>query len=365
MAPVVSVCVVNHDYARFLPAAIDSALGQGWGDVEVVVVDDGSTDGSRQVIAGYGDRVIAVHKENGGQGSAFNAGFAACSGDLVAFLDADDVLEPGMAAAAAGELATCPGLSKVQFMMRVIDGDGNDLGVTIPPRPAYQRSGDLCRPVLRYRTYPWPPSSANVYSARALRRVLPLPAEDYRTYADAYLVELTPLLGPIRSVASPGASYRLHGANDFLSIAVDAGWLRRKIALIELGHEHVRRLASELGIHGVPDRATDLWDAAFLGYRLASLRLDPDRHPVAGDRRVALVGSGVASSLANPLLCWPSRARRAAWFLAAGLLPGRAGCEAARRWVPDGPGPRRGWERKLAALRAPQTAGAGAGAGNG
>ncbi len=322
----------------------------------MVVVDDGSTDASDEMMARYGGRVVAVRKPNGGQGSAFNAGFAACSGDLVAFLDADDVLDPGMAAAAAGELFACPDLSKVQFMMRLIDGEGKDLRVTIPPRPGYQRSGDLRSHVLRFRTYPWPPNSANVYAARALRRVLPLPAEHYRTYCDAYLAELMPLLGPIRSVGLVAASYRLHGANDFLSVDVGPECLRRKIALIEMGHQHVRGLASELGIEGVPLRSTDVRDAAFLGYRLASLRLDPARHPVSGDRRLALVASGMAASLANPLLCWPSRIRRAAWFLAAGLAPGPAGRDIARRWLPDGPGPRRGWPRHLSAPRAPVTA---------
>lgn len=356
MSPLVSICIVNHNYARFLAAAIDSALGQTWPHVEVVVVDDGSTDASAEVIARYGGRVVAIHKPNGGQGSAFNAGFAACSGDLVAFLDADDMLEPGMAEAAAAELCRCPDLSKVQFMMRLIDGDGTDLGITIPPRPAYQRSGDLCRHVLRFRTYPWPPNSGNVYASRALRRVLPLPAEHYRTYCDAYLAELMPLLGPIRSLGVVAADYRLHGTNDFLSIDVGAEWLHHKIALIELGHEHVRRLASELGIDGVPARATDVSDAAFLGYRLASLRLAPAQHPVPGDRCLSLVASGIAASLANPLLCWPNRIRRLAWFLAAGLAPGQAGREIARRWLPDGPGPRRGWPRGAVAGPAPLAA---------
>lgn len=182
--------------------------------------------------------------------------------------------------------------------------------------------------------------------------MLPLPAEQYRTYCDAYLAELMPLLGPICSPAVVAVNYRLHGDNDFLSIDVDPEWLRRKIALIDLGHQHVRHLASELGIDGVPERATDLRDAAFLGYRLASLRLDPARHPVAGDRRLGLTASGMAASLANPLLAWPSRIRRAAWFLIAGLAPGPPGREVARRWLPDGPGPRRNWPRNPRSPRA-------------
>ena len=71
-----SVIVVNHNYERFLAQAVDSALGQRDADTEVIVVDDGSTDGSRLVIAGYGSRVRAVLQANSGQAGAFNAGLA-------------------------------------------------------------------------------------------------------------------------------------------------------------------------------------------------------------------------------------------------------------------------------------------------
>src|SRR2546429_9532950 len=90
----VSIIVNNYNYASFVGQAIDSALAQTYPNTEVVVVDDGSTDGSAKVIAGYGDRVIAVMKSNGGQGSAYSAGFERSSGDVVCFLDADDVLYP-------------------------------------------------------------------------------------------------------------------------------------------------------------------------------------------------------------------------------------------------------------------------------
>ena len=79
--PRVSVVVNNFNYERYLGEAIDSALAQDHDDVEVVVVDDGSTDGSADVVRAYGSRVVPVLKPNGGQGSAFNAGFAAATGD--------------------------------------------------------------------------------------------------------------------------------------------------------------------------------------------------------------------------------------------------------------------------------------------
>jgi len=78
--PLVSIIINNYNYARFLRDAIDSALNQTYDRTETIVVDDGSTDNSREIIAGYGDRIIPVLKENGGQNSAFDAGFAASAG---------------------------------------------------------------------------------------------------------------------------------------------------------------------------------------------------------------------------------------------------------------------------------------------
>src|SRR5919107_292807 len=82
----VSIVINNYNYDRFLGRAIESALDQSYTLVEVVVVDDGSTDGSRQVMRRYSDRVVTVEQPNGGQAAAINAGFAACHGDLVVFL---------------------------------------------------------------------------------------------------------------------------------------------------------------------------------------------------------------------------------------------------------------------------------------
>src|ERR1700689_4315876 len=92
--PLVSIIVDNFNYARFIRAAIDSALAQSYAQVEVIVVDDGSTDNSRDVISSYGNRLSAVFKPNGGHASAFNAGFRASRGSIVMFLDADDALLP-------------------------------------------------------------------------------------------------------------------------------------------------------------------------------------------------------------------------------------------------------------------------------
>src|SRR5438128_2226574 len=118
----VSIIVTNHNYAEFLPHALHSALQQRGPEVEVIVVDDGSTDSSRDVIASFGDRVRPCLQDNQGQKGAFNTGLAAATGDIVMFLDSDDELTPGTAAAVAAAFAAHPEAGRVLFRLAVVDG---------------------------------------------------------------------------------------------------------------------------------------------------------------------------------------------------------------------------------------------------
>src|SRR6266700_1460758 len=102
--PLASIIIDNYNYGRFLEQAIESALNQNYLRTEVIVVDDGSTDNSREVIARYGNRILPLVKDNGGQASAFNAGFRRSHGEVVLFLDADDALFPTAAAGAVEAL---------------------------------------------------------------------------------------------------------------------------------------------------------------------------------------------------------------------------------------------------------------------
>src|SRR5207248_6442625 len=91
--PLVSIVLSNYNYGRFVDQAIESALAQTYPRVEVVVVDDGSTDDSREVIGRY-EGIVSIFKPNSGQMSAINAGFAACHGAAICFFESDDVLAP-------------------------------------------------------------------------------------------------------------------------------------------------------------------------------------------------------------------------------------------------------------------------------
>ena len=91
--PLVSVVVPVRNGERFLGEALDSVLTQGYEPLELIVVDDGSTDGSSDIARAYGAHVI--QEESDGLAAARNAGLAAAQGELIAFIDADDVWLPG------------------------------------------------------------------------------------------------------------------------------------------------------------------------------------------------------------------------------------------------------------------------------
>lgn len=94
MNPHFSVIIPAYNAAATLARAIDSVLAQTWPAHEVIVVDDGSTDATADVAAGYGDAVRLIRQTNSGVSVARNAGAAAATGDWLAFLDADDWYAP-------------------------------------------------------------------------------------------------------------------------------------------------------------------------------------------------------------------------------------------------------------------------------
>jgi len=94
-APLVSVVIPAYNCARFIGEALDSVFAQDYPELEVVVVDDGSTDDTCAVVEGYGDRVKLIRQRNAGAAVARNEGMRRASGEYVAFLDSDDLWLPG------------------------------------------------------------------------------------------------------------------------------------------------------------------------------------------------------------------------------------------------------------------------------
>jgi Glycosyl transferase family 2 len=213
-----SVVIVNYNYERFLHEAIGSALSQG-DEVDVIVVDDGSSDGSAEVIRRYGDRVTPQMQANAGQASAFNAGFTASTGEVVCFLDADDYLLPGTMIDVLARFAA-ERFAKLHWPLLEVDEVGQQLGGINPPvdLPA----GDLAELVVERGpgAYPTPPSSGNAYSRSFLDEAMPVPTE-LRVCADGYLYDLAPLYGPVARLDRPGGAIRFHDGSNFMARGYD------------------------------------------------------------------------------------------------------------------------------------------------
>jgi hypothetical protein len=322
MEPAASIIINNYNYAAFLTRSIESALAQTAPGVEVVVVDDASVDRSREIIRGYGERIVAVLREvNGGQGAAINAGFRACKGQVVLFLDADDFLYPRAVAEVLSRWR--PGVSKVHYRLDLVDRA--ERKIALYPSPEVQLdSGDVVPRLLRTGHYETPVMSGNAFSRAVLERILPVPEGDFRISADGYLVTIAPFHGPVIAIDEPLGAYRQHGNNAWslggtlTESAAIAQWMRRLLGHDELKHralaEAARRFGRELG------PAPGLRDPQHLAYRLGSMCLDPGGHPYPGDSRALLGVRGALASL-QARTPWPRRAGLVAWFLAVGTLP--------------------------------------------
>src|SRR5688572_17065204 len=91
-APLVSIVVPSYNHARYLGEAIDSILAQDYPKIELIVIDDGSTDGSPEILRGYGKRFHWELQTNQGQVATLNRGWMMSRGDIIGYLSADDVL---------------------------------------------------------------------------------------------------------------------------------------------------------------------------------------------------------------------------------------------------------------------------------
>lgn len=348
-APSVDIVVTNHNYGRFLPEAIESACAQTHPEVAVVVVDDGSSDDSREVLRRYEDRVEVVLKEQGGQASALNAGLERCRGEILLVLDADDVLRPQAAERVAAAFAARPGLTKVQFPMAIIDADGNPTGAVKPGGHLAAPVGDQRRAELAFPfDLPWLPGGGTGFRTEAVRRILPIPAADYpRSGADWYLVHLTALLGEAALLDEVCASYRVHGGNayELEGDEIDLDHVREAILFAGTTTRSLEALADELGL----ERPRRILSFSDLANRLVSLRLEPGSHPVAGDRRAALLGDAVHAVRRRFDVAAPMKVLMVAWFALEAIVPRRLARPLAELFL--FPGRRPGANRVLGRLQ--------------
>ena len=209
MLPSTSIVVTCYNYGHFLEACLVSLSAQTQPADEIIVVDDGSTDHSRDVARKHHGQLILIEKQNGGQASAFNAGFARATGDIVLFLDADDTLEPD-----ALELicqAWHDSLSSVSFGLNLIDGAGRLSG----SYAAEPDGGDMRPELMGCGHFEFMPTSGNAFNRRLIAPAFPLPEARWRVSADAVLVRAAALAGPVKQLPFVLGNYRAHGGNAY------------------------------------------------------------------------------------------------------------------------------------------------------
>jgi Glycosyltransferases involved in cell wall biogenesis len=246
--PFISVIINNYNYAQFVATAIESALAQTYPHREIIVVDDGSTDESREVIQRYADRVQVVFKENGGQASAFHAGVAASRGEVICFLDSDDYWAPHLLERVAARWDDS--LAMVEWRMECVDSDGKPLGRSFPIHTPYE--GDL-RPILTRRIYYLStPTSGNAFARRAVEAVFPLDESFWRISADVPLLMGAPFYGKFAFIDETLSFYRVHGGNLYYGIPPRWERLQREVRHLLAREQIIRTHAERQGLRVHP-----------------------------------------------------------------------------------------------------------------
>jgi glycosyltransferase involved in cell wall biosynthesis len=314
----VSIIIDSYNYQDYLPVAIESALSQTYRDVEVIVVDDGSTDGSVREMLRFGTRIKGVCKPNGGQASAFNAGFRCATGDIILFLDCDDALKPDAVERVVA--AWRPEYSKLHFPLLVTNQGLQPSGALIPR--AWLPAGDLKASVLANGVYISPPTSGNAFSRAFLEAVMPMPEEEWIQAADSYLIALAALHGQIGRIGMPLGYYRTHNASSTSMAALDP---RKLTQLLEYDIRLLAALRTYSEKQGTPlsdDAGRRHW--LHLKLRLASCRLAGEAHPYPKDSVWRLARRLVGAALSTRELSPGMRAAFAAWAVGVAGLPQRA-----------------------------------------
>jgi glycosyltransferase involved in cell wall biosynthesis len=210
--PLVSVIIDTFNYGRYIEAAVDSVLAQEFPSeqMEILVVDDGSTDDTAERLLKFSGRVQHLRKSNGGQASAFNFGIEQSHGEIIALLDADDVWLPGKLGKVCKTFEENPEAGMVYHRVSLWKEQEIDkvdsYFVAVSGRVPESRESML--------RYPMVGTSCLAFRREALAGLLPLP-EVLRSQADAFLTALIISIAPVVAVPEFLGRYRLHGTNLF------------------------------------------------------------------------------------------------------------------------------------------------------
>lgn len=199
--PLVSIITPSYNQAGFLEKTIRSVLEQNYQNLEYIIVDGGSTDGSIEIIKAYEDRLAWwVSEPDRGQTDAINKGFSKANGDILAWLNSDDTYLPGAVSEAAQYLESNPEAGLVYGDANLIDEQGKVIGKFPARQTDYNRL---------MRGYVHIPQQASFFRAHLWRKVGPLDPTFYFAMDYDLWVRLSQL-APVRYYPRLWANFRLH-----------------------------------------------------------------------------------------------------------------------------------------------------------
>jgi glycosyltransferase involved in cell wall biosynthesis len=246
--PSVSVLIDTYNHEQFIAQAINSVLEQdtSMADVEIVVVDDGSTDRTAEIVRKFEPRVRLLSKANGGQASAFNAGIPECHGDVIAFLDGDDWWAPEKLRRVVEAMERDPKVGIVGHGYFLVNPDGSQEMHSLREGFSFRANTLEGASLLRVRGA-FLGTSRMTLRKSVLKRILPMP-ESIRIQADEYLSTLVAVLSEVRILPEPLFYYRIHDSNAYQIAVTDPQRLRRKQAVLAYLAQALDEKLPECGI---------------------------------------------------------------------------------------------------------------------
>jgi glycosyltransferase involved in cell wall biosynthesis len=331
-----TVLIDTYNHERFIECAITSVLAQDMplDDVEILVVDDGSTDRTPEIVRSFEPRVRLLRKPNGGQASAFNFGFAQARGEILVTLDGDDSWAREKLRRVLGTMDENPDVAMVGHGLYERYSDGRSDGLILPGRPyridlASRENAELFRHLAAFFG-----TSRMTIRKSVLDQILPVP-EELNIEADEYIFTLAPAVGPALILNEPLCYYGIHSENLFQFGKFEPAKARRKMNVLDV---LMRELPVKLRKFGVSeDVITDL----FQGTRVEAgrIRLSLD----GGSPLEVFSIERAAFKAAYGKVTWRYRLFRAMVLMQTLLLPPRVFYRFRRWYAEKGLSRLRGW----------------------